>query len=656
VFTPRPHTPRVRGGAVPTPDLAAFPRLVRSSKCTRAGGTGRPVVRAAPSLKKQPSPAPYRPYADNTPAGATGAAPKPVLGGAAAPAQEAERPYASMDDDDRAAEPATGGESTSKAGYAPAGPKDRAEERRQAREERKNKRDKKREAAAPATETPSPVADEASAVAYEPYIEPPPVQPVQPIAPLVPPSGEGWGDATYLSNDDTMSLSSAQRILYAIDRFLPLPLDHVRPHELLNYFSFETTPVAEDHDFSVRAEIAPEPDAQGLHGLTLAVQGRSLDYASRRNAALTLVVDRSGSMKEEGRMDYLKRGLQRMVSELKAGDVVHLVTFDERVCVPLQNFVVGRDDPQILRKAISDIRPRGQTDVHGALVKGYELADDTYQATHSNRVLLISDALANTGVTDPSTMAMVSDWYDARRIRLSGIGVGREFDDALLDQLTEAGRGAYVFLGSEAEVDAVFGHNFVSLIETTANDVHFRLHLPSTLRMYRFHGEESSTHKEDVQAIHYFANTSQLFFSEVEPWQGALRPQDWIMLEIEYLDPESGAELVEDHAFRLGDIARASNNLRKAQLVTSWVEGLAAIAARPLPHGWNPREQGWVDPYAWQTCQDQRERLRAGSEGLGDPEVQNLLGLWDRYCLRYERSGRPPRKDERSPGWPGARG
>ena len=75
---------------------------------------------------------------------------------------------------------------------------------------------------------------------------------------------------------------------------------------------------------------------------------------------------------------------------------------------------------------------------------------------------------------------------------------------SLLDRLTERGKGAYVFLGSSAEVDAVFGPRFISLIETTALDVHFLLHLPNSLRMNVFYGEESSTVKEDVQAIHYF--------------------------------------------------------------------------------------------------------------------------------------------------------
>src|SRR5690606_11042974 len=109
------------------------------------------------------------------------------------------------------------------------------------------------------------------------------------------------------------SLSSAQRVAFAIDEVLPLPPEHVRRHELLNYFSFRTDPVEPGHDFSVRAELAPSERSPGLQTLALSIAGRPMGREGRRNAVLTLVVDRSGSMKSEGRMEFLKRGLLRMV-------------------------------------------------------------------------------------------------------------------------------------------------------------------------------------------------------------------------------------------------------------------------------------------------------------------------------------------------------
>ncbi|MBC8069817.1 MAG: VWA domain-containing protein [Deltaproteobacteria bacterium] len=470
---------------------------------------------------------------------------------------------------------------------------------------------------------------------------------------------EDWGQATYLSNDDSMSLSSAQRVIFAIDRFLPLPLAHIRPHELLNYFSFETADVPETDDFSVNAEIAADPEKPGIYNLALAVAGRPLDRESRRNAAITFVVDRSGSMSDEGRMDYLKRGLHRAVDELKTGDMISLVLFDDQVCTPVENFVVGRDPQRILDGAIDKLQPRGSTDVHAGLVEGYAIADRSFQATHSNRVLLVTDALANTGVTDTDSIALIGKHYDQRRIRLSGVGVGTEFNDELLDKLTEKGRGAYVFLGSPAEVDAVFGPRFVSLIETVANDVHFQLHLPPSLRMNTFYGEESSAVKEDVQAIHYFANTSQLFLSDLMARGGKLRGQDSVMLTVEYEDPETGDAMVEEFAFDLGEIERESRNIRKSRMLIRFVDGLAAMAARPLPSSWGAERGAWIDEEAAGMCEQGRVDLQRMSSGIeGDPEVKRVGGLWDHYCARFDRprSGGATRRASPEQGWPSATG
>jgi von Willebrand factor type A domain len=468
---------------------------------------------------------------------------------------------------------------------------------------------------------------------------------------------EDWGAAIYLSNDDTMSLSSAQRVIYAIDNFLPLPSEHIRPHELLNYFSFNTSVVAEGADFSVLGDIQPDTRETGIYSLGLAVRGRAVDKTSRRNTVLTMVIDRSGSMRDEGRMDYLKRGLFRMLDELKDGDMVHLILFDHEVCVPTENFVVGRDSRNKIEKVIKALKPRGATDLHRGLTSGYGIADRTYRDDSSNRVVMITDALTNTGVTNEQMISMISKFYDTRRIRLSGVGVGRDFNDGLLDRLTERGKGAYVFLGSETEVDAVFGNRFVSLIETTALDTHFRLHLPPSLRMNVFYGEESSVLKSDVQEIHYFANTSQLFLSDLMARGGTLRIQDQVMLSIEYKDPETNKELVEEYAFNLGDIRGTTKNVEKARLIMAWVDMLAQMAARPIPSGYGRSHGGWLDADGWQRCDDGRVELEKLAEPVSDDaEVHRVLELWGKYCARYERPRNPVKRQVVAPNdaWPGA--
>lgn len=474
-----------------------------------------------------------------------------------------------------------------------------------------------------------------------------PVAQLEPARPLTRDNYHDWGASLYLSNDDTMSLSSAQRVLYAIDRQLPITPDHIRPHEFLNYFSFDTAPVSSNDDFSVFANIAPKPGQDGLYTLGLSVSGRDITRDSRRNAGLTLVVDRSGSMADEGRMDYLKQGLQRMTSELKDGDLVNLVLFDDSVCTPLENFVVGRDSMSILERTIAQLQPRGSTDLNAGLTHGYRVANQAYNDAFTNRVVLISDAIANTGVTDPDMISLITESYDKRRIRLSGIGVGRDFNDELLDKLTEKGKGAYVFLGSSAEVDAVFGSRFTSLIETVANDVHFRLHLPPSLRMNTFYGEESSVVKSDVQAIHYFAGTNQLFLSDVMAKDGRINNRDDIMLSVEYENPETGASQVEEFAFNLGDINGASHNLDKGRLIMSFIDGVKDIELSQQSYSRDVN-------YAGEQCANGKASLRDQADHMRrDAEVDRVVGLWQHYCARYPEPRTAVRLPKHEPAGPG---
>jgi hypothetical protein len=268
--------------------------------------------------------------------------------------------------------------------------------------------------------------------------------------------------------------------------------------------------------------------------------------------------------------------------------------------------------------------------------------------------------LANTGVTDERMISMISKYYDTRRIRLSGVGVGREFNDALLDRLTERGKGAYVFLGSPAEVDAVFGSRFISLIETTALDVHFRLHLPPSLRMNVFYGEESSTVKEDVQEIHYFANTSQLFLSDLMARGGELRPEDSVMLSIEYKDPESEEDLLEEYAFNLDEISGRTKNVEKARVIMAWIDMLAQMAARPMPMGYRyvGRPGALRDVDGWQKCKNGSDELDRLSQNIkNDPEVRRVIELWEKFCARFERPRNPIKREivPADDSWPGAK-
>ncbi|MDP2309745.1 MAG: VWA domain-containing protein [Pseudomonadota bacterium] len=423
-----------------------------------------------------------------------------------------------------------------------------------------------------------------------------------------------WGGRIFLSNDDSMSLASAQRVLWSVGEGRRVASAELRPHELLNYFTFETPPVPRGQTFGITAS-AVRTDA-GL-SVALAVTGAT---PARRPLDLTLVLDRSGSMAEEGRMDFLKRGLVQMLDRLHAGDRVDVVLFDDEVSVAKRGFVVGQDDLDDLRLLVEEIQPRGATDLDAGLEAAYKLARSRPRdAARDARVVVVTDAKLTAGDVDPARVTEIARAFDESGIRLAAVGVGRDFDDDVLQRLTEKGRGAYVYLGSEKVVDRVFGAGFDALVHIVADDVRFALDLPDSLGMRRFYGEEMSTVAADVVPVSFHAGTTQVFLQDLAIAPSGIASKAPLVLDVTWRDPLNGNQRTQRWSSTVGEVLAADRaNVTKARALMAWTD-----LARVGDHGCHDEKREWTS--------------RARAFG-GDTETRYLDGLVAGWCREPERS------------------
>lgn len=388
--------------------------------------------------------------------------------------------------------------------------------------------------------------------------------------PAEPPADEAgradFGGRIHLSNDDSMSLASAQRVLWSLAEGREPALSELRPHELLNYFTFAPAPVRREDTFAVAASAVRTED--GL-ALALTVTGARPE---RRPLDLTVLLDRSGSMEGE-RMAFVKRGLVRMVDRLHAGDRVNVVLFDDRVDVARVGFEVGRDDPDDLRLLFEEVDPRGATDLDAGLEAAYRVARERPTKGRDARVLVVTDAQLTAGDLNPSRVTDIARAFDETGIRLAAVGVGHDFDDTVLQGLTEKGRGAYVYVGSEKVVDRVFGSGFDALVHVVADDARFTLDLPDSLGMARFYGEEASTVAADVQPVSFYAGTTQVFLQDLAVAPDGLRKSDPLVLDLAWKDPVTGRERSQRWQGTVGDaLAADPANVTKARALMAWTD------------------------------------------------------------------------------------
>jgi Ca-activated chloride channel family protein len=130
-----------------------------------------------------------------------------------------------------------------------------------------------------------------------------------------------------------------------------------------------------------------------------------------------------------------------------------------------------------------------------------------------NRLVLISDGGANVGTTDADLIAAHSDEADQEGIYLVGVGTGPHngYHDELMDTVTDEGRGAYVYVDSEAEAENMFVARFDEVMEVAARNVDVELSLPWYFQMHKFHGEEYSENPEEVDAQHLAPSDAMVF-------------------------------------------------------------------------------------------------------------------------------------------------
>jgi Ca-activated chloride channel family protein len=304
--------------------------------------------------------------------------------------------------------------------------------------------------------------------------------------------------STFALDVDTASYGYARRLID--DGRLP-DRAYVRPEEFVNSLDLDYPEPAGD-GFAIHADGARLPEFQRSEYrsdqrlLRIGLQTRSEPAETRPDAALTFVVDVSGSMAEPGRLDLVRDALHTLVDQLRPTDAVAVVAFNDRARVVRSMTPVA--DADALHGAIDDLRADGSTNLESGLVTGYRVARDGFRDGATNRVIILSDGLANVGNTraDP-ILRRVRD-EAAKQIALLGVGVGSEFGDALMERLADRGDGFVVYVSERSQAREVFVRQLPATLSVRALDAKAQVEFePSAVRTYRLIGYDDRALADD---------------------------------------------------------------------------------------------------------------------------------------------------------------
>ncbi|MCX4823174.1 VWA domain-containing protein [Streptomyces sp. NBC_01142] len=303
--------------------------------------------------------------------------------------------------------------------------------------------------------------------------------------------------STFALDVDTASYGYARRTLE--DGKLPEAGD-IRPEEFINGFR-QDYPRPEGNGFSVTVDGARPSGSEGEGegggeewslvrvGLSTRPSGRE---GERPPAALTFVIDISGSMSEPGRLDLVKESLGILTDQLRDDDSIALVTFSDEAETRLPMTRVD-DNRDRIHTVIDSLEPADSTNVEAGVRTGYDEAVEGRRRGATNRVVLLSDALANTGETDAD--AILDRIEDARSefgITLFGVGVGSEYGDALMERLADKGDGHTTYVSNSEQARKVFVDQLPTHVELRARDAKAQVAFDrETVKQFRLVGYEN---------------------------------------------------------------------------------------------------------------------------------------------------------------------
>jgi Ca-activated chloride channel family protein len=213
---------------------------------------------------------------------------------------------------------------------------------------------------------------------------------------------------------------------------------------------------------------AARPEARYLEVLVTTSPG--IDRQRKRVPLnLALVIDTSGSMGDENKLNYVKQAAIAMLKRLRPEDRLAIITYDTSAKVVLPSSPVRME--REARWLIESLRANGGTNLGAGLSEGYRQLREFAGPSTTNRLLLLSDGKANTGITSSAELSrMVLAQADAG-ISLSSFGVGLDFNEDLLAALSESGRGMYYFIDHPESMEAILAKEFNSVERLVAADI-----------------------------------------------------------------------------------------------------------------------------------------------------------------------------------------
>jgi Ca-activated chloride channel homolog len=437
----------------------------------------------------------------------------------------------------------------------------------------------------------------------------------------------------YMSVDDSNSMASPGHVREIINLgFEPIP-SRIRTHEFLNYYRIDYDPAPEG-TLSIYPEMEKTPDSL-IADFQIGVRSFATPLA-RRPMNFTFLVDNSGSMKGPG-IERARAAVRALASKFIEGDIVNFLSTDSTTPKLKNHTIIQKDDP-VLLATVDGLTTTGNTDLEKLLATAYELASNNAQKDNKkwmSRVIFISDGGVNVGITDPKTIADLSDDANREGIYLVGIGTGPalSYNDDLMNEVTEAGRGAYVYIDSAEEAQRVLADRFDETMDIAARSVQVELTLP-----WYFELSSKAVEKlvvgQKVDGQHLAPNDAMVYFLQTKACDPSMYDRnDDVQIRVLWRTRDAYEPRITKKTVPLNALFGPNNGrIAKARAIVAYAEALKGCGFGKSGQ-FLCKDEAERKMVTKQKLIEARGLAETAKNGKDDAELDEIIGIINKHTL-----------------------
>lgn len=263
-------------------------------------------------------------------------------------------------------------------------------------------------------------------------------------------------------------------------------------------------------------EALPIDQTQKVHLMARFVSGAAPEDSVRRPLNLCLVIDRSGSM-GGAKLDYTRQAAQFLVQNLSVRDTLSIVLYNDHVETLLLPEKVQRKD--VINQKINGIKARGTTNLSSGWLEGCNLVAQNMDYEAVNRVILMSDGLANRGVTNSIKLVTMAQQKFAENISTTTMGLGNDFNEDLLMDMSTAGGGAFYFIESPEVAPLIFQEELQGLLSVVGQNLTITVHNSdhvSSVKQLNAYPMQSDIHQTSFRLGDIYGNEVKALVIELD--------------------------------------------------------------------------------------------------------------------------------------------